>query len=460
LLFQSSLGIHIEEDRLGLVFLKSSFRGIVLADQLALSLAESSSPEERMQALCGHIKTFLETNHVPPSAEVYMALPRREILSRLIELPSAARENLRETVGYEMEKFTPFAADTVHFDARVIQEEREDGQLRAFLTVVRKKAAEPYIDLMKTIGPGLSGVETLSSALVNYIATDRDVPEAPDRAILFAGDGYLEGSLLRKNQVVFSKAVHGGDGGREATLEKAASIISELRGKSPDGSLPPVLCAGEPFGEEILRDLAEAGNIRVDGVNAAARGLKSPSLIPAYGLALKGVRKVPLNVNLLPPELRKKASRAGYYALFILAFLAILATAGWLGSAVLHQKVLMDRLNGELESLTKDVRRIERLQGQVRTLEDEIDFLNGISANRLPLLEIMKEITAILPETAWVQRFSLSAGSVEIEGYADTTSNLIPLLESAPRFRDVAFLSPITKGRDGKERFRIGLKVQ
>ena len=261
MLFQSSLGIHIEEDRLGLVFLKSSFRGIVLADQLALSLAESSSPEERMQALCGHIKAFLETNRVPPSVEVYMALPRRETLSRLIELPSAARENLRETVGYEMEKFTPFAADTVHFDARVIQEEREDGQIGAFLTVVRKKAAEPYVDLMKTIGPGLSGVETLSSALANYVATDREVAEAPERAILFAGDGYLEGSLLRKNQVVFSKAAHGGDYGREATLEKAASMISELRGKSPEGSLPPLLCAGEPFGEETLRDLAEAWNV-------------------------------------------------------------------------------------------------------------------------------------------------------------------------------------------------------
>jgi hypothetical protein len=37
---------------------------------------------------------------------------------------------------------------------------------------------------------------------------------------------------------------------------------------------------------------------------------------------------------------------------------------------------------------------------------------------------------------------------------------LIPLLAASPLLKDVAFLSPITKGRDGKERFRIGFKVR
>lgn len=460
MLFQSSLGIHIEEDRLGMVVLKSSFRGILLADQLSVSLAGFPSQEERMQALCSHIKTFLEKNQVPSSVEIYMAIPRREVLSRMIELPSAARENLRETVGYEMEKFTPFAADAVYFDARVLQEEREDGQMRVFLMVVRKKAAEPYVDLMKKIGWGLSGMEILSSALVNYVAVEKDVPGVRERMILFAGEGYLEGDLLQKNQLVFSKAVAPEGGGREAFMENTDAVISELRDKTPEGTPAPLLCVGEPFDEGVLRELAEKWHVRVEGVNAAAGGLLPPSLVPAYGLALKGVRKVPLNVNFLPRELRKKASRTAYYALFILSFLVVLFTAAWLGSAVIHQKLLMDRLNGELESVTKDVRRIERLHDKVKVLEGKVDFLNGIVSNRVQLLNIMKEITGILPETAWVQRFSLSSNTIEIEGYADTTSDLIPLLEASPRFRDAAFLSPITKGRDGKERFRIGLKIR
>jgi len=37
---------------------------------------------------------------------------------------------------------------------------------------------------------------------------------------------------------------------------------------------------------------------------------------------------------------------------------------------------------------------------------------------------------------------------------------LIPLLAASPLLKDVAFLSPITKGKDGKEKFRIGFKIR
>ncbi|HQB30669.1 MAG TPA: PilN domain-containing protein, partial [Syntrophales bacterium] len=216
----------------------------------------------------------------------------------------------------------------------------------------------------------------------------------------------------------------------------------------------------DPFDDAVLRDLGERRNLRIDRVNSSARGIQSPALLPAYGLALKGVRKVPLNINFLPRELRKKASRAGLFILFALSFLVLLSTAGWLGSSIAHQRMLLDRLNGELETLTRDVQRIERLGDKVRTLEGEIDFLNGIAARRVRALDLMKELAERIPETAWTQRFSLSGNTIEIEGYADAASDLLPLLEASPRFENAGFLSPITKGRDGKERFRIGLKIQ
>lgn len=195
-------------------------------------------------------------------------------------------------------------------------------------------------------------------------------------------------------------------------------------------------------------------------MNPASRGLLSPVLLPAYGLALKGVRKVPLNINFLPRELRKKASRVAFYFLFALSLLALLFIAGWLGSSIAHQRLLLDRLNGELETLSTDVQRIQRLEGKVKALEEEIDFLNGISARRVRVLDLLKELTERIPETAWIQRFSFNADTIEIEGYADTASDLLSLLEASPRFGNAGFLSPITKGRDGKERFRIGLKTR
>jgi general secretion pathway protein L len=444
-----------------MVFLKSSFRGIVLGDQRTVVLDPALSPEERMEAVSTQIRNFAEANRVPPSSEIYMALPRKEILYRWIDLPSAAGENLRETIGYEMEKFTPFPSDALYFDVRVVQEDRGDGQIRVLLLAVRKKAVEPFLDVMKRNNLGVSGLESVSSALVNSIAADREVPGGNGKMVLFSGDGHLEGIVLRKSQLLFSKFLETEAQPGEPFAEAASRLMEELQEKmSGEDPLSSVLCAGDSFDDAVLKDLAERRNLRVDRVNFSSRGIQSPALLPAYGLALKGVRKVPLNINFLPRELRKKASRAGLYILFALSFLVLLSTAGWLGSSIAHQRMLLDRLNGELETLSRDVQRIERLNGKVAALEGEIDFLNGIAAQRVRVLDLLKELTERIPETAWTQRFSLSGDTIEIEGYAEAASDLLPLLEASPRFGNAGFLSPITKGRDGKERFRIGLKVR
>lgn len=463
MLFQSSVGIHVEQDRLNMVFLKSSFRGIVLGDQRTVAIDASMSPEERMEALSAQIRNFAEANHVPPSSEIYMAVPRKEVLCRWIDLPSAAGENLRETVGYEMEKFTPFPSDALYFDVRVVQEDQGDGQMKVLLLAVRKKAVEPILDVMNRIHLGVSGLESVSSALVNSIAADtvKEIPGGNGRMVLFSDDGHLEGIALRKNQILFSKYAETDATEGDPVTESAFRMVEELREKATgEDPLSSVLCAGEPFNDAVVKDLAERGNLRVDRVNPASRGLLSPVLLPAYGLALKGVRKVPLNINFLPRELRKKASRVAFYFLFALSLLALLFIAGWLGSSIAHQRLLLDRLNGELETLSTDVQRIQRLEGKVKALEEEIDFLNGISARRVRVLDLLKELTERIPETAWIQRFSFNADTIEIEGYADTASDLLSLLEASPRFGNAGFLSPITKGRDGKERFRIGLKTR
>ena len=52
-------------------------------------------------------------------------------------------------------------------------------------------------------------------------------------------------------------------------------------------------------------------------------------LMPAYGGALKAIRKMPANINLLPRRLRKKPSRAGYYTMTVLGILLVLSFISW-----------------------------------------------------------------------------------------------------------------------------------
>jgi Tfp pilus assembly protein PilN len=76
------------------------------------------------------------------------------------------------------------------------------------------------------------------------------------------------------------------------------------------------------------------------------------------------------------------------------------------------------------------------------------------------VLDVMRELTEQIPESAWLREFRLSGDAVTLTGQADSASALIPLLEESPLFTDVKFLTTIRKDRDGKEVFRIGLTLK
>ncbi len=189
-------------------------------------------------------------------------------------------------------------------------------------------------------------------------------------------------------------------------------------------------------------------------------GIPSPELIPAFGLALKGLRSVPLQINLLPDELRKKPGRLGYYMMSTMLVLLVLAAMGLGGSYLWRQHKAVKALNEEMRILTKEVAAIDDMQTRIRELESQVMRLRSLKQGYIPVVDIMRELTGIIPETAWVQDFSFSEQGIQINGFADSTSDLIGILEASPLFENVSFLSAIVKGREGKERFSIGLKTE
>ncbi len=60
----------------------------------------------------------------------WLLLPAGSSLRRRLPLPAAAVERLRDVVGFEIERQTPFAADAVAFDARVLARREGEGRHR------------------------------------------------------------------------------------------------------------------------------------------------------------------------------------------------------------------------------------------------------------------------------------------------------------------------------------------
>lgn len=72
-------------------------------------------------------------------------IPDARTLKRGLTLPAAAEDNLRQVLAFEMDRQTPFKADQVYFDSRVISRDATARTLRAELIVLPRQLLDPQI---------------------------------------------------------------------------------------------------------------------------------------------------------------------------------------------------------------------------------------------------------------------------------------------------------------------------
>lgn len=83
---------------------------------------------------------------------VSLRLPSGLALSKIIDLPVAAEENLRQVLAFEMDRLTPFAAEAVHYDVHVIERDVENRRIRAELMVLPRAAVDPTLQSLRSFG--------------------------------------------------------------------------------------------------------------------------------------------------------------------------------------------------------------------------------------------------------------------------------------------------------------------
>ena len=92
----------------------------------------------------------------------WLLLPAASGLRRGLLLPAAARERLREVLGFEIERQTPFAMGDVLYDGRVL-DVRDDGQLQAELVVVPRARADAATAQLGALSGWLAGIDLVDA---------------------------------------------------------------------------------------------------------------------------------------------------------------------------------------------------------------------------------------------------------------------------------------------------------
>ena len=107
------------------------------------------------------------------------------------------------------------------------------------------------------------------------------------------------------------------------------------------------------------------------------------------------------------------------------------------------------------------MKKIEALKKDIETLSSGIKAINNFKKDSIPTMDVLKEITKILPDRTWLTRVRVTENSVEIEGYAASATEIIPKLENSKYFQKAEFASPIFRDqRQNNERFVIKMELK
>ena len=95
--------------------------------------------------------------------EVVLRLPDDQVLQRDVVLPVAAHDNLREVLGFEMDRLTPFESDVVAYDYREEGRDDAEGTLRVRLYVIPRNKLELHVSRLEALGIRATAVTVRSS---------------------------------------------------------------------------------------------------------------------------------------------------------------------------------------------------------------------------------------------------------------------------------------------------------
>jgi general secretion pathway protein L len=112
-----------------------------------------------------------------------------------------------------------------------------------------------------------------------------------------------------------------------------------------------------------------------------------------------------------------------------------------------------------LQEPTKQARAA--LEASTKAAEQRAE-LQKLRQKQFPALQIVEELSRLLPDGAWVQTILNDGDVIRIEGQAKSAEPLIPVLEASPLFRDVKFTSPVFKaaGENTSVQFSMSLSIE
>jgi general secretion pathway protein L len=108
--------------------------------------------------------------------------PPDKVLSRELTLPLAVEENLRQTLAFELDRFTPFGSDHAYFVFRVIERVPDQARLVVELSTLAKSVLDSALSRAEAMGISVHGAVLAGEILEHGSQGNGLLPSPTNRA--------------------------------------------------------------------------------------------------------------------------------------------------------------------------------------------------------------------------------------------------------------------------------------
>ena len=265
------------------------------ADTALLVLTDDLEPAVRQADIARSLARF----EVPPVLS--FRLPGGRVLRRRLSLPLAAQENLRQVLGFELDRQTPFRSDQVYYDCRVLGTDPVARQIAAELVLAPRADLDGELGRIAQAGLALDRVDAEAEeggALgVNLLPPER-------RAHRRDWNLRINLALGAAAVVLLLLAMHQSVANRETALEqlrdqvdkskREARAVAELRSQLADAVEGANFLAERRRQQPVIIELLHDVNERLPDDTYLSRFALNNGDIQLQGLSTEASKLVPI----------------------------------------------------------------------------------------------------------------------------------------------------------------------
>lgn len=346
--------------------------------------------------------------------------------------PSITKRRLSQVIVYDLKDEIPYNLDQIYY-GYIYRE--EEGQIIVIIAYVIRTFLDPLLEKLSKLGVK---VEAVYPGFWGFYKGVKHLGLINDAGVYFHmhkqnGEDWIESIIVNDNR----------------EFQDILPIKPQFF-KSLAGNYPKVASINDAMLNQTIKyhDMLAFG-----GVVAGQHNRSLPSF---QGLPLRRSFKIPWYATL------SLVFKIPWYATLSLVLpICFFAFILSYRHTVQNQELIF----ANIEKQNQQVKRgYESYQNLVKQKEELVQFINLLKSYRAeygkPRLDILLELTRLLPEDAWVDYMNVRKKRVRLRGEAKSALNLISILGKSSLFKDVRLDSSITKNRiTGKERFYLSLEV-